>query len=113
MNQHRIALTIATFATLICAPEMAMAQHKPIGQTQHQSTQILPSLIVMNARGATLQGGKLTLAGIAPNSIVFADRPHRAAGHDLTSRLLEEWAPGNTSAESSPRTRRTRRSRCS
>ena len=100
MNQHRIALTIATFATLICASEMAMAQHKPIGQTQHQSTQILPSLIVMNARGATLQGGKLTLAGIAPNSIVFADRPHRAAGHDLTSRLLEEWAPGNTSAES-------------
>jgi hypothetical protein len=31
---------------------------------------------------------------------VFADRPHRAAGHDLTSRLLEEWAPSNQSAES-------------
>jgi hypothetical protein len=54
----------------------------------------------MNARGATLQGGKLTLTGVAPNSIVFADRPYRAAGHDLTSRLLEEWAPNNTSAES-------------
>ena len=100
MKQKRILLTITVFASLLCAPATALAQQKPIGQTQQQATQTLPSLIVMNARSATLQGGKLTLAGIAPNSIVFADRPHRAAGHDLTSRLLEEWAPGNTSAES-------------
>jgi hypothetical protein len=70
---------------------------KTIGQTQ---AQVFPSLIVMNSRAASLQGGKLTLIGVAPNSIVFADRPHRAAGHDLTSRLLEEWAPGNQNAES-------------
>jgi hypothetical protein len=70
---------------------------KTIGQHQPQ---VFPSLIVMNAAGATMQGGKLTLTGIAPNSIVFADRPHRAAGHDLTSRLLEEWAPNNQSPES-------------
>jgi hypothetical protein len=54
----------------------------------------------MNARGASLQGGKLTLIGIAPNSIVFADRPVRAAGHALTIHLLEEWAPGNEDSES-------------
>jgi hypothetical protein len=95
------------FAAALFAPGMAFAQTSPptphvhlqktIGQ--HHS-QVFPSLIVMNSRGASLQGGKLTLTGIAPNSIVFADRPHRAAGHDLTSRLLEEWAPNNTSAES-------------
>jgi len=60
----------------------------------------VPSLIVMNARGATLQGGKLTLFGVAPNSIVFADRPVRAAGHSLTTDLLEEWSPGNADDES-------------
>ena len=54
----------------------------------------------MNARGATLQGGKLTLTGVSPNSIVFADRPVRAAGHALTTHLLEEWAPGNTDSAS-------------
>ena len=32
----------------------------------------------MNARGASLQGGKLTLTGVSANSILFADRPVRA-----------------------------------
>ena len=102
------AARVVTVTGLLCAPGMALAQtappHVPLQKTigQHEATkpQVLPSLIVMNARGASLQGGKLTLTGIAPNSIVFADRPHRAAGHDLTSRLLEEWAPGNQSPES-------------
>jgi hypothetical protein len=70
---------------------------KTIGQA---GPDIVPSLIVMNARGAGLQGGKLTLTGVAPNSIVFADRPVRAAGHALTIHLLEEWSPTNESDES-------------
>ena len=98
-----IALMGALFASGLAfaqSPPPA-APHVPLQKTigQHQP-QVFPSLIVMNSAGASLQGGKLTLTGIAPNSIVFADRPHRAAGHDLTSRLLEEWAPGNQSAES-------------
>jgi hypothetical protein len=35
----------------------------------------------MNSQGATLQGDKLTLIGVAPNVIIFADRPVRSAGH--------------------------------
>ena len=58
-------------------------------------------MIVINARGASLQGGKLTLAGLAPNSIVFADRPVRAAGHSLTTDLLKEWSPSNDNDQSS------------
>ncbi len=56
---------------------------------------MVPSLIVMNARGASLQGQTLTLTGVSPNSIVFADRPTRAAGHLLTQHLLEEWSLGS------------------
>jgi hypothetical protein len=56
---------------------------------------MVPSLFVMNARGATLQGQTLTLTGVSPNSIVFADRPVRAAGHLLTEHLLEEWSIGS------------------
>ena len=74
-----------------------MPLQKTIGQA---GPDIVPSLIVMNARGASLQGGKLTLTGVAPNSIVFADRPVRAAGHSLTTDLLQEWSPNNDSDES-------------
>ena len=56
---------------------------------------MVPSLIVMNARGAGLQGQTLTLTGVSPNSVVFADRPVRAAGHLLTAHLLEEWSEGS------------------
>ena len=38
------------------------------------------------------------LEGVAPNAIVFADRPVRAAGHALTAQLLEEWS--DSSADS-------------
>jgi hypothetical protein len=70
-----------------------------IGTTK---AEMVPSLIVMNARGATLQGDKLTLNGISPNSIVFADRPVRAAGHALTAHLLEEWSGGSDSFAKDP-----------
>ena len=49
-------------------------------------------MIVLNAQGAKLAGQKLTLDGISPNAIVFADRPVRSAGHALTAHLLEEWS---------------------
>jgi len=108
MRRYSIASMIVVAAGLLSAPMFAQAQtataapphvhlQKSIGQA---GPEIEPSLIVMNARGASLQGGKLTLIGIAPNSIVFADRPVRAAGHALTVHLLEEWAPGNQDSES-------------
>ncbi|MGE3873008.1 MAG: hypothetical protein AB7F74_08640 [Parvibaculaceae bacterium] len=65
-------------------------------------TQMEPSLIVLNSRGAKLADGKLVLSGITANSIIFADRPVRAAGHVLTAHLLEEWATGSDSFAKDP-----------
>lgn len=64
--------------------------------------QIEPALIVLNSRGAQMADGKLTLSGVSANSIMFADRPVRAAGHVLTAHLLEEWAAGSNSFASDP-----------
>jgi hypothetical protein len=76
---------------------------KTIGQPSQQAqTRTVPSLIVLNARGATLQGGKLTLSGVAANSIVFADRPVRSAGHDLTAHIVEDWSNGSDSFTKDP-----------
>jgi len=65
-------------------------------------TQMEPSLIVLNSRGAKLADGQLVLSGVSTNSIVFADRPVRAAGHVLTAHLLEEWATGEDSFAKDP-----------
>ena len=104
MSRNARALLI--IVPLMCLSASVSAQspappHVPLQKTIGQARQeIVPSLIVMNARSASLQGGTLTLTGVAPSSIVFADRPVRAAGHSLTSTLLEEWSPANTSDES-------------
>jgi hypothetical protein len=64
--------------------------------------QMEPSLIVLNSGGAKLADGQPVLSGISTNSIVFADRPVRAAGHVLTTHLLEEWATGEDSFAKDP-----------
>jgi len=75
---------------------------KTIGQTSQPRPVVVPSLIVFNARGASLQGQTLTLNGVAPAAIVFADRPVRAAGHDLVAHLIEDWSAGNNSFARNP-----------
>ncbi len=108
MRINYAASAIVAIVGLFYVPEYAFAQNTPaappvktIGVPSSAKPQIVPSLIVMNSRGASLQGQTLTLTGISPNSIVFADRPVRAAGHDLTIHLLEEWA-GNDSFGKDP-----------
>ena len=94
---HSLASVLAMAGALtgLCAP--AGAQTADSSQTSKtigrpQQPQIVPSMIVLNARGARLEGQKLTLDGISPNAIIFADRPIRSAGHALTAHLLEEWS---------------------
>jgi hypothetical protein len=67
--------------------------HVPLQKTigAVTATGPVPSLAVLNADGATLADGKLVLTGISPNSIVFADRPIRSAGHVMTAQFLQQW----------------------
>jgi hypothetical protein len=44
-----------------------------------------------------LADGKLTLTGISGNTIVFADRPIRSAGHQTTAQFIEQWDEGKDS----------------
>jgi len=93
---------VISIAALLCVPGMAGAQ-APTSAAQSASppgkssvkVDMVPSLFVMNARGASRQAQTLTLSGVSPTSIVFADRPVRAAGHVPTEALLEEWSTGD------------------
>jgi hypothetical protein len=105
--------TLITTVALLCAAGLASAQTPAAGPPQatsatgeaaHGATKLEmePSLIVMNAHGAILQGQTLTFTGVSTNSIVFADRPVRAAGHMLTAHVLEEWAADGSFAKDPP-----------
>src|SRR6202142_4094623 len=111
--EHTIMLNKATLGlctglvALIGAPLGALAQdaisapaQKTIGQPAKGD--MIPSLAVINSRGASLQGATLTMTGVGLNSIVFADRPFRAAGHVLTKHFLKEWDEGSDSFAKDP-----------
>src|SRR6516165_8537072 len=100
--RYRCVCCLVTVAVLLWVPGLVFAQAPTTGATNAPppaeatvKADMVPSLIVMNARGASLQAQTLTLNGISANSIVFADRPVRAAGHLLTQHLLEEWSEGS------------------
>jgi hypothetical protein len=77
--------------------------HVPLQKTIGAAKpEVVPSLFVINSRGATLQNGKLVLTGVSPDAIVFADRPVRSAGHDLTSRIVEDWGSGSDNFQKDP-----------
>lgn len=106
MIANRLAL-IAAFAFCLALPAAADAVKQPhvpgaktIGQPSSQG--MIPSLAVLNAKGATLADGKLTLTGVLPNSIAFADRPFRAAGHVNTGRFIGQWDEGKGSFAKDP-----------
>jgi hypothetical protein len=97
-------------AAMVCGTEVAFAQNaaapsgmKTIGTPSAAAKpEIVPSLFVLNSRGATLQGDTLTLTGVSPSSIIFADRPVRSAGHQPTADVIAEWGSGDDSFTKNP-----------
>jgi hypothetical protein len=86
------------------AQQVAPKPHVPLEKTigQAHSDRPVPSLAVLNATGAKLENGKLVLTGVSPTTIVFADRPTRAAGHEMTRQFLQQWDDGNDSFAKDP-----------
>jgi hypothetical protein len=108
-RRHNLFRTSLVAGALIWSSAFAFAQtttappHVPLQKTIGQAKPaVVPSLIVLNARGASLQGGKLVLSGVAPSSIIFADRPVRAAGHDTTAHIVEDWDKGSDNFSKDP-----------
>lgn len=110
MRNHLVTSLAVAITGILFASQSSFAQstalppHVPLQKTigQAAKTEVVPSLIVFNARGASLQGDKLVLSGIVPNSIVFADRPVRAAGHDTTAHIVEDWNKGSDNFAKDP-----------
>lgn len=92
-------------AALLLAPTLASAQapaapnaithpaQKTIGTPSVR--QYSTSLIVLNSRGAKLDGQKLVLDGVLPTATLFTSRPVRTVGHIVTPDMVEIWRTGS------------------
>lgn len=111
MNQRSFALLAAflllspLMTGLACAQTTAAPTAAPASATpaatastgqQHSGT-----LVVLNAKGAQLQGKALSLDGVSASAILFADRPIRRAGYMHTGKLVKLWS-GGTFAKDPP-----------
>lgn len=95
-------------AALLLVPALASAQapkpapapnaithpaQKTIGKPA--ARQYSSALIVINARGARLEGKKLVLNGVMPTATLFTSRPTRTVGHMVTPDMAEIWHTGS------------------
>ncbi|MEI3854922.1 MULTISPECIES: hypothetical protein [Ensifer] len=94
-----VAASLIVTSPAIAQDAISAPAQKTIGAAK---TQMVPSLAVLNSAGAKLENGKLTMSGISANSIVFADRPVRSAGHVLTSEFIKQWGDGTDSFAKDP-----------
>lgn len=108
MRTFAVAATLLGGLAYLAGPawadQPAKKPHVPLEKTIGQTTPTgpEPSLAVINSAGATLADGKLVLTGVSPNSIVFADRPIRAAGHVTTAQFIQQWDVGKNSFDIDP-----------
>jgi hypothetical protein len=102
---------LAVIANVFCvgavtafAGDSAVKPHIPLQKTIGAVTPTgpVPSLAVINSAGAALEDGKLTLTGVLANSIVFADRPVRSAGHVATEQFIMQWDEGKDNFARNP-----------
>jgi hypothetical protein len=63
----------------------------------------IKALFVQTAGSLTSDGnGQITLQGVSPSTLYFADRPQREVGHMATSRFVELWGEGENSFATDP-----------
>lgn len=98
-----VAVCVMTTAVMAQTAQPAQ-RHTPLEKTigAPHSNRPVPSLAVINAASAKLEAGKLVLTGVSANTIVFADRPVRAAGHETTRQFIMQWDEGKDSFAKTP-----------
>jgi hypothetical protein len=63
---------------------------------------MLQLMFVQSAKGVAFDENKMTLKGISPSTIFFADRPERITGHLTVPAFLKEWDEGKDSFKADP-----------
>ena len=93
-----VGITAAT-ALVGCKSSSTGAGSEPGGasagiKVSDSPTQKVEFLFVQNAKDVTFQNGAMTLHGVNPVTVCFADRPERIAGHMPTAKIVPMWKEG-------------------
>ena len=63
----------------------------------------IEALFVQTGERLTSDGnGQITLEGVSPSTLYFADRPQREVGHMATGRFIDLWGEGDNSFATDP-----------
>jgi hypothetical protein len=62
----------------------------------------IEALFVQTAASMTSGRGTITLQGLSPSTLYFADRPQREVGHMLSRQFVVNWAAGDNSFADTP-----------
>ena len=86
-------------ATAVMGPMALAAEVTKSVQTKegHGEAVMADWLFVQNAKNFTYANGKLTMHGVNPITVMFTDRPVRAAEHMKTQDFIPFWSEGKES----------------
>ena len=67
-----------------------------------QQLEDMEALFVQTAASMTRDQGTITLHGLSPSTLYFADRPQRDVGHMTSRDFVASWAAGDNSFSENP-----------
>ena len=73
-----------------------------MSEITEQQLEDMEALFVQTAASMASDGGTLTLKGLSPSTLYFADRPQREVGHITSARFVASWGDGDNSFAENP-----------
>ena len=73
-----------------------------MSEVTEQQLEDMEALFVQTAASMTSDRGTITLRGLSPSTLYFADRPQREVGHMLSRHFVANWAAGDNSFAKNP-----------
>src|SRR6516225_869674 len=81
---------------------MVMERIHHMSEKTEQQVKTIEAMFVQVAHGLTSSGDTLTLQGLGPSTLFFADRPERVVGHLSTRTFIDQWGDGANSFADDP-----------
>lgn len=95
----QILFLIAPALAALASPANAQ---QATGQAASDEPPAVQVMLMQTAAQSSFDGSTLTLKGIAPSTLFFADRPERLVGHLSNDAFVSEWADGQDSFKADP-----------